>query len=180
MAAVIIYAYRSSNTQPIPVPNTQAAATPARARARASESSLVLASPAAPSVPVTPAAPAVPVTPAAPLCRRCDEPLTRRITRSSNRTGNAGRPYYRCNGCNTFGCWDDDRGVDPIRNPLCDCGIPSRRQVAGPQKNVPWGLHYVCLKGMCDYYEEAREEGTQKQVRLDRELVECLKGLKLI
>ncbi|KAK2005426.1 hypothetical protein LZ32DRAFT_183773 [Colletotrichum eremochloae] len=31
-----------------------------------------------------------------PLCRSCRAPTTRHVTRSSNRKGNAGRPYYKC------------------------------------------------------------------------------------
>lgn len=78
--------------------------------------------------------------------------MTRNITRSSNRNGNAGRPYYKCFGrCNKFVCFDDMKGVYAC-NPPCHCGKPSRMQVAGIDRNPPGGIHYVCIRGNCRFY----------------------------
>ncbi len=114
----------------------------------------------------------------APDCRVCHKPGTRLITRASNRTGNANRPYYKCVPCKKFLRFDDNRGND-ASNPLCYCQTSSKMQVAGPHKSVPRGLHYVCLSGACDYYEVRLDE-KERQVALDEKLVATLAGLKLI
>ncbi|KAK2037077.1 hypothetical protein LZ31DRAFT_426802, partial [Colletotrichum somersetense] len=99
-----------------------------------------------------------------PLCRSCRAPTTRHVTRSSNRKGNAGRPYYKCLPCNKFHCFADSRGCDP-RNPNCSCGQPSRMQVAGRERNPPGGLHFVCQNGGCDFYlPRVNDNGVHERV----------------
>lgn len=68
-----------------------------------------------------------------PICFRCDGPSKKLITRTSNRNGNAGRPYYKCRFCDEFLAFADDRGNDPA-NPLCYCGKSSKREVACREK----------------------------------------------
>ena len=114
----------------------------------------------------------------APNCRVCNRRTTRLITRVSNRKGNANRPYYKCIQCDKFQRFDDDRGNDP-RNPLCLCQTPSKQQVAGPDKLVPRGLHYVCRSGACDFYG-VRRDAQERQITLDEDLVETLASLRLI
>ena len=72
-----------------------------------------------------------------------------RLTRSSNRNGNAGRPYYKCDPCNKFLVFADDRGNDPA-NPECDCGISSKKQISSRDKGRK--IHFVCRMGGCDFY----------------------------
>ncbi|KAI4594028.1 hypothetical protein KJ359_008818 [Pestalotiopsis sp. 9143b] len=102
-------------------------------------------------------------------CRRCNRPVQRRITKQSNRNGNAGRPYYRCVPCNKFIAFDDDRGRHED-NPLCECGLPSRTQLNGLYASPPRGVHYVCGTGKCNYY--ARLVKDEKQVVVEEDLVE--------
>ncbi|WDK19265.1 hypothetical protein CGRA01v4_10552 [Colletotrichum graminicola] len=87
-----------------------------------------------------------------PECLKCGAQSRRRITRPSNRKGNAGRPYYiRCR-CDNFCCFADLRGCHPS-NPHCaNCDCPSRMQVAGRVRNPPGGLHYVCQRPTCDFH----------------------------
>ena len=115
---------------------------------------------------------------AAPICRECHHRTTRRITRASNRTGNAGRPYYKCLKCDKFQCFDDDRGNNP-KNPRCSCQVASRQQVAGPDKPIPRGLHYVCRSGQCNFYTVRLDEHEQ-QITVSEDLVEKLARLKFI
>lgn len=114
----------------------------------------------------------------APNCRACHRRTVRRVTRVSNRTGNANRPYYKCIPCDKFQCFDDDRGKSPD-HPLCSCNIPSRQQVAGPDKFIPRGLHYVCSSGACDFYGVQRD-AQQQQITLDENLVDTLARLNII
>ncbi|KAK4044746.1 hypothetical protein C8A01DRAFT_12003, partial [Parachaetomium inaequale] len=71
-----------------------------------------------------------------PTCYRCRGPSTRLVTQQSNRNGNAGRPYHKCQSCGHFLGFADDRGNYP-NNPLCDCGVSSKAQAAGKDKMVP-------------------------------------------
>ena len=89
----------------------------------------------------------------------------------SNRKGNAGRPYYKCQHCSKFLCFVDDRGNDP-NNPPCHCGASSKTQVAGREKKVPGGIHYVCRLGGCDFYKpNIGEDGNQVTVEdLEKDL----------
>ncbi|KAI1391475.1 uncharacterized protein F4822DRAFT_396843 [Hypoxylon trugodes] len=112
-----------------------------------------------------------------PTCMVCDGPGIREITRKSNRNGNAGRFYYKCQDCNRFINFDDDRGWNP-QNPICCCGIPSRRQITG-RKKVPGKLHFVCRFGSCDFFGwERNAEGSQMVV--PETLIGGLAGLKII
>lgn len=65
-----------------------------------------------------------------PDCMRCGRPSSLMWTRTSNRNGNAGRPYYKCIPCNKFLVFNDTRGNDPL-NPHCYCNVSSKRQLAG-------------------------------------------------
>lgn len=116
---------------------------------------------------------------ATPRCCICQVPTTRHITRNSNRTGNANRPYYKCLPCNEFKCFEDDRGI-LYGNPLCECRIPSRMQVSGPHRRVPRGVHYVCRWGECDFYSPQLDAQQQQQLTLDEKLVHLLAGLNII
>ncbi|KAJ5505569.1 hypothetical protein N7453_004526 [Penicillium expansum] len=95
-----------------------------------------------------------------PRCLECRDDGIRRIVNDNNPNGNAGRPYYRCYPCDRFICFDDQRGISSA-NPLCDCGLYSRRQMAGVGKQVPRGLHYVCARGGCYFYELMLDNGRQ-------------------
>lgn len=119
-----------------------------------------------------------PPSPMPPRCFRCGGPSERMTTRNSNRKGNAGRPYDKCTRCKKFLGFADERGNDP-NNPPCHCGVSSRRQLAGPEKQVPYGLHYVCRLGACDFYAPYTNAGNQ-QVTVSRELVDCLATLQII
>lgn len=113
-----------------------------------------------------------------PDCRICHQPASRTLTKTSNRKGNAGRPFYKCFPCDRFICFDDTRGNDS-RNPLCHCQISSKMQVSGPEKEISRGLHYVCRVGACDYYEACRDTH-QRQITLNEDLVDVLSRLKII
>ncbi|KAL8380776.1 hypothetical protein RB595_005185 [Gaeumannomyces hyphopodioides] len=134
----------------------------------------------APTIPRSTVATLTVATPTAPACVYCREKTQRFITRSSNRNGNAGRPYYKCVPCNKFARFDDERGNDR-RNPPCDgCGHPSKRQVAGGDARVPGGVHYVCSQGTCDFYKpHLNKDGVQLAV-VDAELLRALVSLKLV
>jgi hypothetical protein len=86
-----------------------------------------------------------------PLCPTCDEKSTRFITRTGNRNGNTGRPYYKCVPCNKFIVFDDTRGND-VRNPLCKCGRSSKKCVAGKDTKFPRNLWYGCRLGKCNFF----------------------------
>ncbi|KAF2793389.1 hypothetical protein K505DRAFT_244526, partial [Melanomma pulvis-pyrius CBS 109.77] len=113
-----------------------------------------------------------------PRCFICHSPAQHRVTGRGNRTGNTGRPYFRCAPCNKFLCFTDDRGLDP-NNPLCDCRNPSRRQVSGPEKDVSGGIHFVCSLGGCDFYSPCMDSD-QSQLTIDDGLVGILAHLKII
>ncbi|RYO91779.1 hypothetical protein DL762_001998 [Monosporascus cannonballus] len=100
------------------------------------------------------------------------------ITRSSNRNGNVGRPYFKCHSCDKFIAFDDPRGADPA-NPECHCGVASRRQVTGRYKTVPRNLHYVCRLGTCDFYDEPRDEQGGVVV-VAEELINILARLSIV
>lgn len=86
-----------------------------------------------------------------PPCIICAEPTVRQITRSSNRKGNAGRPYYICLPCGKFHCFADPKGNDPA-NPPCHCGTFSKRQLSDEISSPRRKVHFVCRLGGCDYY----------------------------
>ncbi|KAI1274931.1 hypothetical protein F5Y07DRAFT_409660 [Xylaria sp. FL0933] len=93
----------------------------------------------------------------APQCQRCGQVTTLHITGSSNRNGNAGRPYYKCSSCIKFCVFKDLRGNDPT-NPKYHCGHSSKRQISGRSKQVAGRVHYVCRLGTCDYFSPGRDE----------------------
>ncbi|CZT07001.1 uncharacterized protein RAG0_12584 [Rhynchosporium agropyri] len=113
-----------------------------------------------------------------PNCRSCQRETVHRVTRVSNRKGNANRPYYICIPCDKFQCFDDDRGNDP-RNPPCLCHVPSRQQVAGLDTSIPGGLHYVCGSGACEFYK-VRRNASEIPVTLDADLIVIMAGLRLV
>ncbi|KAF2189958.1 hypothetical protein K469DRAFT_561858 [Zopfia rhizophila CBS 207.26] len=113
-----------------------------------------------------------------PNCFQCGGPSLRSTTRRSNRKGNAGRPYDKCMRCGKFLGFADERGNDP-NNPPCGCGVSSKRQVAGPEKRVPRGLHYVCRLGACDFYAPCKD-AEDRQVTVDGEFVDLLAMLRII
>ena len=87
----------------------------------------------------------------APNCFLCDGPSEEFQTALSNDKVNAGRPYYKCVPCNNFLVFNDTRGNDP-NNPPCKCGYSTKRQLAGPEAQIPWGVYYVCRLGTCSCY----------------------------
>ncbi|KAL2782521.1 hypothetical protein BJX66DRAFT_320533 [Aspergillus keveii] len=109
-----------------------------------------------------------PAPEAGPDCMRCGRPSTEFTTRISNRNGNAGRPYFKCVPCDKFLVFNDTRGNDP-RNPDCYCGCSSKRQVAGRERRVPRGLHYVCRLGECRFYAPVRGSAGQQMTLEDVE-----------
>ncbi|KAI3332427.1 hypothetical protein HD806DRAFT_480513 [Xylariaceae sp. AK1471] len=111
-----------------------------------------------------------------PMC--CHRPCSRFVTRSSNRNGNAGRPYFACTHCKKFLSFDDERGIDP-RNPLCRCRAPSRRQLTGQKGSRPRTFHYVCSTGDCGYFSWC-EDGADEVVTVDDSLVDALARLGII
>lgn len=89
-----------------------------------------------------------------PRCSECGKVCSSRITRSSNRKGNAGRSYFICIPCDKFAVFADTRGNDPT-NPPCHCGLSSKRQVSGDDKAIPRNPHYVCRRGECDFFQRS-------------------------
>jgi hypothetical protein len=95
-----------------------------------------------------------PPKPRCPLCQQSGCNLEKLTTRTSNRNGNANRPYLKCSKCDKFVTFLDDRGTHPV-NPKCECHVPSRLQVASFCKGRK--LHFVCSTGHCRFYELARD-----------------------
>ena len=88
--------------------------------------------------------------PSGPLpCYNCNHQSSMHITSRYNEKGNARRPYYKCDPCNGFLVFCDDRGNHPD-NPVCECKLSSKMQAAGPGKSR--GVHFVCRVGRCNYY----------------------------
>ncbi|KAH8889417.1 hypothetical protein GQ53DRAFT_869787, partial [Thozetella sp. PMI_491] len=113
-----------------------------------------------------------------PECSLCRKLGTRGVTRKSNRKGNAGRPYYKYYPCDNFLGFVDSRGNDP-NNPPCHCGFSSKRQVAGPEKKIARGIHFVCRMGTCDFYAPLKNsEG--EHVAIEADLVPLLSALSII
>jgi hypothetical protein len=111
-----------------------------------------------------------------PNCHSCGEACTRHITRSSNRNGNAGRPYYKCIPCDKFSCFVDSRGEDE-NNPLCDCGKSSRRQLSSREKGRR--IFYVCKTGSCQFFQfHKRRDGSNWSVEED--VAEALAELRVV
>lgn len=112
-------------------------------------------------------------------CSTCGGPCERMVTRSSNRNGNAGRPYFKCVPCNKFIRFDDARGLDQgdQGNPLCDCGQSSRRQITSREKGRR--IFYVCTIGACQFFEWHRnEDGSRWSISED--VVAALQRLRVV
>ena len=79
--------------------------------------------------------------------------------------GNFGRPYYKCrtSDCEILFCFDDYRGI-VYNNPLCHCGIPSRRTIAAKAPNDSSYLRLGCSRGVCTY--ETRELAQNDQPKI--------------
>lgn len=102
-----------------------------------------------------------------PTCHLCQRPSTRLMTRRPNRKGHAGRPYHKSLPCGKFVGFAHDRGNDP-NNPPCHCGASSKTQIAGREKKIPGGIHYVCRLGECDFYKPCiGKDGEQVTVEDD-------------
>jgi DNA-directed RNA polymerase subunit M/transcription elongation factor TFIIS len=112
------------------------------------------------------------------ICPICGREPKYFVTRRSNRNGNAKRPYYKCIPCNKFVSFDDDRGI-LTQNPPCDCSVQSRMQVAGKFAATARGLHFVCAKGKCGFYEGALAP-TGEQYQLDDNLIDMFASLGII
>ncbi|KAI1506281.1 hypothetical protein F5X99DRAFT_129330 [Biscogniauxia marginata] len=81
-----------------------------------------------------------------PRCHCCGQVGKYFITRLSDRNRNPGRPYHKCQSCDKFLVFCDQRSNDPT-NPKCHCGCSSKRQVTRRSKPVSGRLHYVCRLG---------------------------------
>ncbi|KAF1823916.1 uncharacterized protein K489DRAFT_169265 [Dissoconium aciculare CBS 342.82] len=117
-----------------------------------------------------------------PRCATCGA-VTSRLTyfktRSSNRNGNAGRPYLKCMICNKFVTFTDCRGINNDA-PRCVCGLLSRQQIAGRMgTRTPRGLHYVCSLGQCEFYQ-ARTNAQGEQQVLAEHLIDLFAKLNVI
>ncbi|KAI0438320.1 hypothetical protein F4803DRAFT_535546 [Xylaria telfairii] len=113
-----------------------------------------------------------------PPCHRCGQVSERLVTRSSNRNGNAGRPYYKCLRCNKFLVFADYRGNDPT-NPECHCGCSSKLQITGMSKWVAGRLHYVCRLGSCDFFSPTKD-ANGLDIVIDMGLAEDLSRLSIV
>lgn len=102
-----------------------------------------------------PISPPAPPKPQCSSCHRGGQNLKKLTTMTSNRNGNAKRPYLKCLPCDKFVTFWDDRGTHSV-NPKCGCHIPSRLQVDGFYKGR--NLHFVCGTGHCSFYEIARDD----------------------
>ena len=113
-------------------------------------------------------------------CFKCGGRVRREITRHSNRNGNAGRPYDKCQNprCGKFLGFVDERGNDPT-NPECECGVPSKRQITGERNRTPRAIFYVCNRRRCDYYAE-ETDARGNRVRVQPGLVDLMAMLSII
>ncbi|KAE8407010.1 hypothetical protein BDV37DRAFT_39489 [Aspergillus pseudonomiae] len=91
----------------------------------------------------------------APRCVHCGGRTQKEPCQSSNKNGNAYRPYYSCSSCERFVCFGDMRGV-LAENPTCYCdhGMQfSRRGIAGGRARFPRSIFYQCATGGCLFFE---------------------------
>ncbi|KAK0639665.1 hypothetical protein B0T16DRAFT_247042 [Cercophora newfieldiana] len=117
--------------------------------------------------------------PAPESCCACNSSLIRTNTTSAwNRKGNRNRPYYSCGDCDKFLGFADSNGND-ANNPPCNCGIPSKMQIAGPEKPVSRGLHFVCSLATCKFYEPWTNEMGEQVRATDDGMAEVLARLGL-
>lgn len=120
--------------------------------------------------------PPEPRKPRCPICSQSGKNLLRLTTRTSNRNGNANRPYLKCSPCDKFITFLDERGSHSV-NPRCECHMPSRLQVASSNKGRK--LHFVCSTGHCTFYEVAHDNDNET-INLTESLVVKLASLRLI
>ena len=119
---------------------------------------------------------APPPTEPSPCCNCGSSSIAKLITKSSNQKGNAGRPYYKCETCTEFLGFVDFKG-NGTDNPPCDCGVSSKMQIAGSERRVSRGLHFVCRLARCDFYAPLlREDGNQATAG-DEDIAEVLERL---
>ncbi|KAI0851106.1 hypothetical protein F5Y00DRAFT_259646 [Daldinia vernicosa] len=112
-------------------------------------------------------------------CRHCGVTASTATTSYSNTNGNAGRPYFKCPTMGKFLVFADARGNDPT-NPLCRCGVSSKRTMSGfYNARTPGKLFYVCRIGMCEFNKECRD-ARGGQVVVDPEIVDYLILLEII
>lgn len=101
-----------------------------------------------------------------PACPNCKSEFSRAVTqaRPGRNIGNDGRPYYHCKirECKRiFYSFNDDRGIH-ADNPLCFCGEPSRRIVAGKDHSLTSDSYYVqfqCAKAACKCMVPEQDQG---------------------
>ncbi|KAI1472749.1 uncharacterized protein F4812DRAFT_23924 [Daldinia caldariorum] len=116
--------------------------------------------------------------PSSPMrCYHCGLTASPAVTSSSNENGNAGRPYYKCPRTGKFLVFADARGNDP-RNPPCECGLSSKRMVAGRKKSRG-KLFYVCRNGTCDY-NRCCTDARGGKVTIDWEILDHLVHIQII
>ncbi|KAI1661985.1 hypothetical protein F4813DRAFT_396667 [Daldinia decipiens] len=111
-------------------------------------------------------------------CRHCGLTSSKAITSSSNTNGNAGRPYFKCPTMGKFLVFADARGND-LTNPVCRCGLSSKRIMSGLYTKNPGKLFYVCRSGMCEYNRECRD-AQGEHVIVGWEIVDYLAWLEII
>ncbi|KAK1757085.1 hypothetical protein QBC47DRAFT_378384 [Echria macrotheca] len=110
-------------------------------------------------------------------CYRCGSTsITRHIVGPGNRKGNAGRPYYRCDICRKFLGFVDSKGNDPS-HPSCECGAPSKMQVAGSERKVSRGVHFVCSSAKCDFYAPLVRAGGDQVRAVDEDFVDTFRRM---
>ena len=111
--------------------------------------------------PQTPQRQSQPISPApaySPLCKKCPYRTVHKVTKTSNRNGNGGRPYFKCENCGAFHSFADSQGINQ-QNPHCQCDQPSRLGQASIQKGgLPF---FVCATGACDFYIEPSSPQSQ-------------------
>ena len=83
-------------------------------------------------------------------CLICGQPTKRCVVKRGNRNGHGNRPYYKCQPCDKFHSWGDNKGVKDS-NLECYCNRPSRREVT--RKRGRPEEYYECATGLCMFYE---------------------------
>ena len=91
-----------------------------------------------------------------PDCRFCHQPTQFRRVSTQNPNGNALRPYYVCQPCDTFFTWADKRGIKP-GNPRCWCRVPSREDKVGEDPRGekilrPGTPFWACWQRRCNFF----------------------------
>jgi hypothetical protein len=91
-----------------------------------------------------------------PDCPFCRGPTQFRRVSTQNPNGNALRPYYVCQPCDTFFTWADKRGIKP-GNPRCWCRVPSREDKVGEDPRGekilrPGTPFWACWQRRCNFF----------------------------